>query len=107
MINITPGWYGGELANVIVNEIETDTGLNDLLVNELGFLYEDFDTNQEYGSIDKIIRTYGLIFGVKAIDYLRKNQKRPEIWNFWDVWLYQNPSSIIRLYIPTQGVPSL
>jgi ubiquinone/menaquinone biosynthesis C-methylase UbiE len=25
MINITPGWYGGELAHVIANEIETDT----------------------------------------------------------------------------------
>ncbi len=35
MVNITPGWYGGELAEIIANEIETDTELDHLLVNEL------------------------------------------------------------------------
>jgi len=82
MINITPGWYGGELANIIVNEIETDTELDNLLVNELGFLYEDIDTNQEYGSLDKIIRTYGFIFGKNAIDYLQENNKTSIKWRF-------------------------
>ena len=82
MINITPGWYGGELANVIVNEIETDTELDNLLVNELGFLYDDFDTNQEYGSLDKIISTYGFIFGRNVIDHLRENNKTDIKWRF-------------------------
>lgn len=82
MVNITPGWYGGELAHVIVNEIETDTELDHLLVNELGFQYEDFDTYQEYGSLDKIIRTYGFIFGKNVIDHLQENNKTNIKWRF-------------------------
>lgn len=70
------------MANVIVNEIETDTELNHLLVNDLGFLYEDIDTDQEYGSLDKIIRTYGFIFGKNAIDYLQKHNKTDIKWRF-------------------------
>lgn len=82
MLNITPGWYGGELADIIADEIETDSELDNLLVNELGFLYEDFDTNQDYGSLDKIIRTYGFIFGRNAIDHLRDNNKTSIKWRF-------------------------
>jgi ubiquinone/menaquinone biosynthesis C-methylase UbiE len=82
MINISPGWYGGELANVILDENTSDTRQNEILVEEFGFLYEDFDTNQEYGSMDKIIRTYGFIFGRRAIAYLRKNKKTNIKWKF-------------------------
>jgi len=82
MINITPGWYGGELADIISNDIETDTMQDEILVGELGFLFEDFETNQEYGSMDKIIRTYGFIFGRKAIEYLRGNKKTNVKWRF-------------------------
>lgn len=82
MLNISPGWYGGELANVIQDENTTEARQNEILVDELGFAYEDFETNQEYGSIDKIIRTYGFIFGERAIDYLRQNKKTNIKWMF-------------------------
>ena len=82
MINITPGWYGGELATVILDEDTIETRQNEILVNEFGFAYEDFETNQEYGSMDKIIRTYGFIFGKKAIGYLRDNNKTNIKWKF-------------------------
>ena len=82
MLNITPGWYGGELANVILDEDTVESRQNEILVDELGFKYEDFETNQEYGSMDKIIRTYGFIFGKKAIDYLVENKKTNIKWMF-------------------------
>jgi ubiquinone/menaquinone biosynthesis C-methylase UbiE len=82
MINITPGWYGGELATIINDEDTTDARQNEILVDELDFQYEDFDTNQEYGSLDKIIRTYGFIFGRNAIEYLKANQKTNIQWRF-------------------------
>jgi ubiquinone/menaquinone biosynthesis C-methylase UbiE len=82
MINITPGWYGGELSDIILGGENYDVKQNEILVAELGFLYEDFETNQEYGSLDKILRTYGFIFGRNAIEYLKKNHKTNIKWKF-------------------------
>jgi ubiquinone/menaquinone biosynthesis C-methylase UbiE len=82
MINITPGWYGGELSDIILEQENYDFKQNEILVEELGFLYEDFETNQEYGSLDKILRTYGFIFGRNAIEYLKKNNKTNIQWKF-------------------------
>jgi ubiquinone/menaquinone biosynthesis C-methylase UbiE len=82
MLNITPGWYGGELANVILDEDTTEARQNEIFVDEFGFKYEDFETDQEYGSMDRIIRTYGFIFGKRAIDYLVENKKTNIKWKF-------------------------
>lgn len=82
LINITPGWYGGELVDIIPGVEPFEDRLNELFVKEFGFAYEDFETNQEYGSLDKIIRTYGFIFGKKAIDYLRQSNKTNIRWKF-------------------------
>ena len=82
VLGITPGWYGGELASVIQDAEADEAGQNRIFVEEFGFQYEDFETNQEYGSIDKIIRTYGFIFGKNAIDYLRKHKKTSIKWMF-------------------------
>ena len=82
MINITPDWYGGELATIINDVDTTDARQNEILVDELGFQFEDFDTNQEYGSLDKIVRTYGFIFGRNAIEYLKANNKTNIQWRF-------------------------
>ncbi len=53
-----------------------------MTVGIIGFQHEDYDANQEYGSLDKIIRTYGFIFGRNAIDYLRENNKTNIKWRF-------------------------
>ena len=82
MIDIAPGWYGGELANLLHDENWFEARQDEILVNECGFLYDDFETNQEYGSLDKIIRTYGFIFGEKVIEYLRDNRKTNIQWKF-------------------------
>jgi len=82
MIDIAPGWYGGELASVIQAEEEVETRQSEILVHECDFSYEDFETSQEYGSLDKIVRTYGFIFGRKAIDYLTRHGKTNIKWRF-------------------------
>jgi ubiquinone/menaquinone biosynthesis C-methylase UbiE len=82
MVNITPGWYGGELAAVILDEDTIEDRQNQILVEEFGFEFEDFEANQEYGSLDKIISTYGFIFGKRAIRYLRRNNKTNIRWRF-------------------------
>jgi ubiquinone/menaquinone biosynthesis C-methylase UbiE len=82
MINITPGWYGGELADLIPDEDTVETRQNEIFVEEFGFAYEDFESDQEYGSVDKIVRTYGFIFGKKVIDHLIAAQKTSIRWKF-------------------------
>jgi ubiquinone/menaquinone biosynthesis C-methylase UbiE len=82
MLNITPGWYGGELSTVIVDKGTGDQKLDKILVDEFGFKRKDFYSVQEYGSLNKIISTYGFIFGKKVIDFLKKNNKTSIKWKF-------------------------
>lgn len=82
MINITPGWYGGELSKVIADQDTIETRQDEIFVNEFGFRYEDFEAVQEYGSLDKIIRTYGFIFGKNVIDYVKETRKTNIKWKF-------------------------
>ncbi|PWU02572.1 MAG: hypothetical protein C5B53_01515 [Candidatus Melainabacteria bacterium] len=84
-VGITPFWYGGELAEVIlgpsrVTETDTEGVVDRILVEEFGFEFKDVDSIQDYGSLDRIIRTYGFIFGRKAIDYLRQHNKTTIHW---------------------------
>jgi len=84
-VGITPFWYGGDLAEIIlgpsrVTETDTEGVVDRILVQEFGFEYKDIDSIQEYGSLDRIIRTYGFIFGKKAIDYLQEHNKTTIHW---------------------------
>jgi ubiquinone/menaquinone biosynthesis C-methylase UbiE len=82
--DITPGWYGGELHDVIQNP-DTDTlatARNRMYVYVHGFSYEDVEKIKDYGSLEKIICTYGFIFGMNAINYLRKHNKTSITWRF-------------------------
>jgi ubiquinone/menaquinone biosynthesis C-methylase UbiE len=82
--DITPGWYGGELHDVIqdpdTNPLSTTR--NRMYVDVHGFFYEDVEKIKDYGSLEKIIRTYGFIFGMNAINYLRKHNKTSITWRF-------------------------
>lgn len=82
--DITPGWYGGDLHDVILDP-NTDTlasSRNRIYVDVHGFSYEDVKKIKNYGSLEKIIRTYGFIFGMNAINYLRKHNKTSITWRF-------------------------
>ncbi|MDE1837137.1 MAG: class I SAM-dependent methyltransferase [Euryarchaeota archaeon] len=76
---IPPGWYGGELDKVIadVNEL----GVVDAMFSkEFGFRHKDFYATSNYGTVEKMLRTYGFIFGKKAIDYIIDHRKTSIRW---------------------------
>jgi len=53
-----------------------------LFVDEAGFSYFDVEQTSHYGSLEKIIGTYGFIFGGKVIDHIRRNEITSVKWRF-------------------------
>jgi ubiquinone/menaquinone biosynthesis C-methylase UbiE len=84
-VDIAPKWYGGELAPVILGKKRMWKGtdseeIRNKVFTKLGFKHKDVFQNQEYGSLKKIISTYGFIFGKKTIEYLKKHKKTNIRW---------------------------
>jgi ubiquinone/menaquinone biosynthesis C-methylase UbiE len=76
-VDVAPKWYGGELAPIILGksrDCKEDNLRNEVFIS-LGFKHKDFYQIGNYGSLRKIISTYGFIFGKKAIEYLKKHKK--------------------------------
>jgi SAM-dependent methyltransferase len=83
-VDVAPGWYGGELAEFI-DDPDADvelTARHHLFVDEAGFSYFDVEQTSHYGSLEKIIGTYGFIFGGKVIDHIRQNEITSVKWRF-------------------------
>ena len=83
-VDVAPGWYGGELSNII-DDPDADTELmakHRLFVDEAGFSYFDVEQTSYYGSLEKIIGTYGFIFGEKAINHIKQNNITSIKWTF-------------------------
>ena len=83
-VDVAPGWYGGELAGVI-DDPDADVDLRGkhwCFVDEAGFEYFDVIQTSHYGSLEKIIGTYGFIFGVNAIEYIKENDITSIKWVF-------------------------
>jgi len=86
-VDIAPGWYGGELAPVILGRSRRREGIDFEVVRNdaftaLGFRHTDRYQTQEYGSLENIISTYGFIFGRKSINYLQNHKKTSIKWKF-------------------------
>lgn len=77
-VEIPPGWYGGELCDVIAHH--TAAHEKDVALKMAGFSAFDFDTLQDYGTLDNILETYGFIFGMNAIQHLRKTKQTTIKW---------------------------
>jgi ubiquinone/menaquinone biosynthesis C-methylase UbiE len=77
--DVAPGWYGGELCRVIRNENELRF-IDRLLVKEFGFGHKDVYSTSDYGSVGRMLRTYGFIFGKNAIDYIIEHGKTSIKW---------------------------
>ena len=84
LVDIASGWYGGELAPVIREKPDEDPyeTLHDQTLRACGYEHVDFFTDQDYGTLDNIIQTYGFIFGSKAIRYLREHNQTTIRWKF-------------------------
>jgi ubiquinone/menaquinone biosynthesis C-methylase UbiE len=87
-LGIPPGWYGGDLDEVIENaEAEKlDAEVDRIFIEEFQFEYQDIFSDQEYGTVEHIVSTYGFIFGKKAIEYLKREKKTAIRWKFRVYW---------------------
>jgi ubiquinone/menaquinone biosynthesis C-methylase UbiE len=85
-LGIPPGWYGGDLYDVIEDFEKVDDEVDRIFLEEYHFAHQDIFTVQEYGTLEHIISTYGFIFGKKAIEYLKKEHKTKIRWKFRVYW---------------------
>jgi ubiquinone/menaquinone biosynthesis C-methylase UbiE len=83
-VDVAPGWYGGELADII-DDPDADIYLmtkHNVFVEKAGFSFLDVEQTSYYGSLEKITSTYGFISGKKAIDHIKKNKVTSIKWTF-------------------------
>ncbi|HRF49193.1 MAG TPA: class I SAM-dependent methyltransferase [Anaerolineales bacterium] len=85
-VGIPPGWYGGELFDVIEGFERVDDVVDRIFIDEFGFSHQDIESVQEYGTVDHIVSTYGFIFGRRVIEHLKKEGKTSIRWRFRVYW---------------------
>ena len=85
-LGIPPGWYGGDLYEVIEDMEKADDEVDRIFIDEFHFAYQDIFSDQEYGTVEHIVSTYGFIFGRKAIEYLKREKKTAIRWKFRVYW---------------------
>jgi ubiquinone/menaquinone biosynthesis C-methylase UbiE len=81
--DVAPGWYGGELNPVITGKPRDETpapGSRDAVLAEMGHEAWDVFVNQEYGTLERIVRTYGFIHSKRAIDSIRAHNVTTIRW---------------------------
>jgi ubiquinone/menaquinone biosynthesis C-methylase UbiE len=72
--DVAPGWYGGELNPVITGAPRNETAppdSRDGVLERLGYEAMDVFMDQDYGTVERCVRTYGFIHSKRAIDYIR------------------------------------
>jgi ubiquinone/menaquinone biosynthesis C-methylase UbiE len=87
-VGIPPFWYGGDLYDVIENPYKgiIDIEVDRIFIEEFQFAYRDIFSTQEYGTVERIVGIYGFIFGKKAIEYLKRENKTTIRWKFRVYW---------------------
>lgn len=85
-LGIPPGWYGGDLYDVIEDVEKVDDEVDRIFLEEFHFSYQDIFSDQEFGTVEHIVNTYGFIFGKKAIEYLKREKKTTIRWKFRVYW---------------------
>jgi len=80
MLNIAPGWYGGNLEKYIRDEDESHGKMVDDMYIKKGFDKIDFFTIQDYQNPKNMIDTYGFIFGKLVIQHIKENNLSKIKW---------------------------
>jgi SAM-dependent methyltransferase len=83
--DIAPGWYGGELEPVITGEPRDETpakGSRDDVLGGLSYETMDVLMDQDYGSVERAVSTYGFIHSKRVIDYIRAHNMTTIRWKF-------------------------
>jgi ubiquinone/menaquinone biosynthesis C-methylase UbiE len=93
-VDVAPGWYGGDLAPVILGRSRRQKGSDTEIVRNasftaLGFDHRDIYQTQDYGSLEKILSTYGFIFGRKAINHIISHKRTIIRWKFRIYYKYK------------------
>ena len=77
MVNIAPGWYGGNLEKYISDNSdyrkESWDKKIDNMFGKFGFKKKDIYSVQDYGNVDNLVETYGFIHGKNVIEHIKKN----------------------------------
>jgi ubiquinone/menaquinone biosynthesis C-methylase UbiE len=84
-VDVAPGWYGGELGPVISGKPRDETpaiGSRDDLLTRLGYEAMDVFMDQDYETVEQVVRTYGFIHSERAIDYVREHNLTTIRWKF-------------------------
>ena len=72
--DVAPGWYGGELNPITTgqprNEVDPE-GSRDAILASLGYEAMDVFMDQDYGTVERAVRTYGFIHSKRAVDHIR------------------------------------
>lgn len=85
-VGISPGWYGGDLHDVIEGVEKVDDIVDRIFIEEFQFAFQDIFSDQEYGTVEHIAGTYGFIFGKRTIEYLKRERKTAIRWKFRVYW---------------------
>jgi ubiquinone/menaquinone biosynthesis C-methylase UbiE len=83
--DVAPGWYGGELGPIITGEPRDESpakGSRDDVLAGLGYEAMDVFMDQDYGSVERAVRTYGFIHSKRVIDYIREHNLTKIRWKF-------------------------
>lgn len=73
--DVAPGWYGGDVTRFVSGEPDETAapGSRDEVLAGLGYEAMDVFMDQDYGTVERAVRTYGFIHSKRAIDYIREH----------------------------------
>jgi len=83
--DVAPGWYGGELGPIITGSPRDETpvqGSIDDILPSLDYEVMDIFMDQDYGTVEIAVRTYGFIHGKQVINYIREHNVTTIRWKF-------------------------
>jgi len=84
-VDVAPGWYGGELNPVITGQPRDETaheGTRDAILADMGYEALDIYKEQDFGTVERAVSTYGFIHSERVIEHLRRHNQTVIHWKF-------------------------
>jgi hypothetical protein len=73
--------------HAVIEDVEkVDDTVDRIFIEEFQFACRDIFCDQEYGTVEHIVSTYGFIFGRKTIAHLKREGKTAIRWKFRVYW---------------------
>lgn len=82
--------YGGDLEEIVksgMTDEEKEWAVNhDRVYHQTmeshGYSFFDYETRNDYGTVEEMVRIYGFIFGTNVIDYIRETNRTKVSWKW-------------------------